>query len=257
MRIWASVDRYVSAKTGLHSEVDPERWSGSDQSDIRTRLREEPSLREAFLEANPDGLSAEDLNEFSKSRKAVHDRFFVERALKAGTIMVPLAGSTRVYCVSGLGCGVQDLVRRAVPVGYGAAVEATLVPFRGKIVWDGLVSVFPISFGPQLRNTYKDAYLRAKDRGEIIYSLEADAPAAPALMKTSNWLATLDSVSAQLGKLDKPRNSTETASLRLLKASVEVARSSIDSEHRATFGAAINSAGLAYNHLSRTFGRTS
>ncbi|MBI2379125.1 MAG: hypothetical protein HYV07_34355 [Deltaproteobacteria bacterium] len=247
MRIWESVDRYLLRKTG--SRGGPEKVDNLGA--LRARLREDPDLIESFLKDNPDGLSAEDLAEFEMYRYAVHDRFFVERSLKTGTIMV---SGDKVYCVAGLRESVRDLVSRAVPVGYGGMVKTTLLPFRGRIVWDGLVQIYNVSFGPHMRNSYKEAYLRARDRGEIVTSLDPSAavkkPTPPA--GPSNWVANLGSISSLVKRFDKPRNPVEAAALKLLKSSLEVARASTDPSGASALADAIGSARKAHNHLVET-----
>jgi hypothetical protein len=59
---------------------------------------------------------------------------------------------------------------------YGTPVmiEATLIPFRDKIITDGLVSAIPVQIGPNMKAAMKDEYMAAKKNGNIFTSLTED-----------------------------------------------------------------------------------
>jgi hypothetical protein len=50
-------------------------------------------------------------------------------------------------------------------------VEATLLPFEGRIIYDGLLRAYPLSFGPRARGMVNRSYADAKSRKAILTTL--------------------------------------------------------------------------------------
>jgi hypothetical protein len=50
-------------------------------------------------------------------------------------------------------------------------LEAVLLPFRDKIITDGLVIPYNIVFGRETAADFKDAYMDAKKSGKIRFSM--------------------------------------------------------------------------------------
>src|SRR5262249_15259178 len=59
-------------------------------------------------------------------------------------------------------------------------IKTTLLPFKGRITYDGLMSGYNISFGPGIRRSLNDGYNEAKARQGIITQLPPPADLAPA-----------------------------------------------------------------------------
>lgn len=75
---------------------------------------------------------------------------------------------TEVYMVLGLYSTWEEMLAyQPVPV----LLEAVLLPFRDKIVTDGLVIPYNISFGRGYAAEFKDIYMDAKKSGRIRFSL--------------------------------------------------------------------------------------
>jgi len=87
---------------------------------------------------------------------------------------------TNVYLVAGITESIQEVLFRSCGEGQARLVATTLVPFEGRIVHDGFLLTTQVSFGPGIRARYRDAYLRAKERGAIIASLPARPPSPEA-----------------------------------------------------------------------------
>ena len=50
-------------------------------------------------------------------------------------------------------------------------VEAVLLPFNGKIIYDSIFSRYPVTFGAGIKRRFNDSYQEAKSRFGIITSL--------------------------------------------------------------------------------------
>ena len=100
-------------------------------------------------------------------KRAIHGYFAVERHLRGGPIFISLEDN-RVYLVKGLASTWQELFERCpMPV----IMTATLLPFKGVIITDGLFSLTNVTVGPNYREGFKDTYMAAKQEGRIIKAM--------------------------------------------------------------------------------------
>lgn len=100
-------------------------------------------------------------------KRAVHGHFAVERHLRGGSIFISL-DDNRVYLVKGLASTWQELCEgRPMPV----IMTATLLPFKGVVITDGLFSVSAVTVGPNYRQGFKETYMAAKQEGRIIKAI--------------------------------------------------------------------------------------
>jgi len=64
----------------------------------------------------------------------------------------------------------EDLIGSYLP----RMVETVLLPFQGRIVYDGLLSGYNISFGGGIKRSLNDSYRQAKSRQGIVTSLPVE-----------------------------------------------------------------------------------
>jgi hypothetical protein len=178
-------------------------------------------LLDEFVGENPFSLSRAQLSDAQLFRHSVVGRFYVERCLKNHAIFL---WNGKVYAVGGLTERIDDVLYRAAGIKQGLLLDATLMPFRGRIVWDGIVSLYNVSFGPGTRRQFKDDYVRAKDRGDIISSLDPSAVKPAQRDVGKDWRPIVDSIVAATDKLGKTNTSLQAASFRLLKVSALMAQ---------------------------------
>ena len=100
-------------------------------------------------------------------KKCRPGKYILERHLKKGSVFIS-ADTAQVYMVLGLYSTWEEMFGyRPLPV----MMEAVLLPFRDKIITDGLVIPYNIVFGRGAAADFKDAYMNAKERGKIRFSL--------------------------------------------------------------------------------------
>jgi hypothetical protein len=124
-------------------------------------------LIDAFVAANPARLSQEELEIVSSWRHLVAGRFIALRQLRHYMIFLDCQDSRTAYGVTGLVDPIQEVIRKALP----AMIETVLLPFRGKIVYDGIVIGFNITFGPGSRRGFEQDYRTAKANHSFLTSL--------------------------------------------------------------------------------------
>lgn len=97
-------------------------------------------------------------------------------------------------------------------------VEAILLPFKGKIIYDGLLSGYSIHFGGGIRSNLNRLYMNAKQRNRIITTLEPDLE-NPILVEPKNIAPQLKEISAALEKV-KEASPLQKSALALARLSI-------------------------------------
>ena len=131
-----------------------------------------------------------------------------------------------VYGVLGLNESFDELTFNAsLPM----FIDTVLLPFKGKITYDGLIGFRNIYFGGGIRRGLKETYMRAKQNNRIIESLEKPLAAnqRPSKPKpTKDWRPELAELArkakALKGSVDDP--AIYTPAFSLVKASIEFAQ---------------------------------
>lgn len=148
---------------------------------VRDALLDNLQLIDAFVAENPARFSDAELEIVRSWRHLVRGKFFVFRELAKYTVFLTTSNSPVAYGVLALAQPFEELVGPNLPV----MVEAVLLPFEGRIVYDGLMTAFSISFGPGIRRSLNESYKEAKARHGIVtslpmsnLSLEPNAPKA-------------------------------------------------------------------------------
>jgi hypothetical protein len=154
----------------------------------RDRLLDNIALIDAFIEENPGEFRETDLAHVILWRHFVRGDFIIERDLAQYTVFLTRKEPVRAYGVLAL----TDEFVEMLPYPLPMMVDAVLLPWKGRIVCDGLIGTYNVILGPGIRAELKDAYRRAK-AGGILTSLEPGwkpeppkppkAPKTPALQR--------------------------------------------------------------------------
>ena len=202
------------------SVVDYSQLTVQKKLKLREALWKSPGLIDDYLKLNPASLSSENLDIVRNWKGFIKGEFFILRHLKKYSIFI--GNKDQVYGVLGLFDSLEDLVPTyALP----AIVETVLLPFKGRIVYDGLLRGYNVSFGSGYRSDLNYTYSVAKQKERIITSLEPDlAQAKPATVQLKrNWLPQLEEMAAAAAKF-KGDTALQNAAFALLRASIEMAK---------------------------------
>ncbi len=96
-------------------------------------------------------------------KRCISGTFIIERHLKKGSVFISDDNDT-VYLVNGIIDSWEEMIPAPTPM----IVKATLLPFRDIIISDGLVSAFPIRFGRNMADGFKETYMTAKKNKTLI-----------------------------------------------------------------------------------------
>jgi hypothetical protein len=134
---------------------------------LRAALNGKLDLIESFVDENPAHLPEDELDVVRSWRHLEAGRFYVFRELKKYTVFLATTEPVIAYAVLALSQPFEDLVGPYLPV----MTQTVLLPFKGKIVYDGVMNRYNISFGPGIRRSLNESFKQAKLRHGIVTTL--------------------------------------------------------------------------------------
>jgi hypothetical protein len=171
---------YVNQKQGVHKGIQSLEAYAHLPTELKLQTRDviwkKPHLIDEYVQENPDALPDEKLEILRKWKGFIKGSFFIFRHLKKGSIFIGGQGD-QVYSVQGLTEPLEEIVPSEV---LPQAVETVLLPFKGRIIYDGLLSGYSVHFGSGIRSDLNREYSTARRRDRVNTTLEqAPGPAAP------------------------------------------------------------------------------
>jgi len=182
--------------------------------EVREALHAQPELIDQFVKENPANLSTDELNIVSSWRYALVGSFYVFRYLKRYTIFLSSEENPKAHGVLALADSFEELVGSYLPI----LVKAVLLPFKGTVIYDGLLSSHPISFGGGFKRMLNDTYNRAKADFGIITSLPFGGEEPEPEEETEAIIVTYDRYGGTHETRIGGKKETTTFSLNLTKA---------------------------------------
>jgi hypothetical protein len=131
---------------------------------IRNALTGNLELIDAFVSENLFGLGDDELDIIRSWRHLVAGRYYVFRELKNYTVFLKSASPPAAYGVVALWQPFEYLIGPRLPV----LVDAVLLPFKGRIVYDSMLNTYNISFGGGIKSLLNESFKEAKARQGIV-----------------------------------------------------------------------------------------
>ncbi len=193
-KLFSALLGYVNRKLGLllvqfsesseYTSLPPQ-----TRGEVRDALYAHRELIGQFVAENPVGLSPEELEIVAGWKHALVGRFYILRHLKNYTIFLSATDKPyKAYGVLGLADPIEEVVGPNLPV----LANAVLLPFRGQIIYDGLIAPYSVTFGGGVRRHLNEDYNRAKEEFGIITSLgDQAAPLFPKPKKATKVPKTI------------------------------------------------------------------
>ncbi|RLB11353.1 MAG: hypothetical protein DRG39_04295, partial [Deltaproteobacteria bacterium] len=170
-KLYYSLLAYVNRKfdiiKGINSPEDLRGCPIEEINKVTNILYRQPRLIDLFVAEEPSNLSSDELSIISSWKNFVMGRFLIFRYLKKYTIFLDLSNTPKAYGVLALTFTFDEMLGQSLPI----MVEAVLLPFKNKIIYDGILIPYRITFGSGIRHSFNDAYQEAKSRFGIITSL--------------------------------------------------------------------------------------
>jgi hypothetical protein len=212
---------YINQKRGINKNLksrdDYAKLSTEKKLKVRDTLWEHPELIEEYIRENSDAHAAEELAIIQKWQHFTKGTFYVFRHLKKGSIFI--GENNLVYSVHGIQDALDDIIPAYV---LPQMVQAVLLPFKGQIIYDGLLQGYNVHFGGGIRSDLNHTYMVAKQKERIITTLEPELT-APKLVKPKNTaLPHLKALSATIAKI-KGDGPLQSSALTLARLCLDVA----------------------------------
>jgi hypothetical protein len=160
----------------------PKSVDTSHAFEVREKLFDNPLWIDEYLEKYGSEFSEEERYIFIAWRdNFIKNDFFVIRNLKKYTVFMLAKDeeTAKLYGVVGLNHPISEIFETYM---LPTMVKALILPFRGKVIYDGIMSSYNVSFGAGMRGNLNDEYRTSKERFGIIESLPFDE----ALSKPAN-----------------------------------------------------------------------
>ncbi len=126
-------------------------------------------MLDAFLSENPARLSPEELRVVEGWKNHRKGEFYLVEHRRAHSLFYdPKAG--RVFGVVAL----KDPFEELVPLDPPVLLRALLLPFDGRITYDGILNYFPIHFGGGMRGSFRAEAGNAVRKWGVITSLDGE-----------------------------------------------------------------------------------
>ena len=222
---------YVNQKLNILPDVDSVEayaryYESEDKLPLRNALYENPELIDAFVGENPAQLTGDELSIVRSWKNFVAGDFYIDRFLKNGAIFITAGEPARVYVVLGLTDSLKDFFQhyQRPPI----LVKTVLLPFKGRIIYDGMFQFYNISFGGGIKGNLKEIYMAAKQNQRIIETLDPD-PRVRQQEKDwrkplRDWRPEVDELVKVANKLKGEQVPIQSEAFSLLKASTLLAQ---------------------------------
>lgn len=154
----------------LGSVADVAQMDINERLELRDALFKNHDLIAEFVSAKPSEFSQQELEIVSSWKRFLKGRFYLFKQLKKHAIFLTFGDDMKAYGV----LAIADLFEDLVPF-MPIIAHPVLLPFKGQIIYDGLLPTESIFFGSGIKRRLTDEYNQAKAKYGIITSLE-DAP---------------------------------------------------------------------------------
>lgn len=199
--------------------------SNEQKVNLRNAFYDNPEIIDDFVRENPYSLSPDELEIVSEWKNFVAGNFFIQSVTKKHAIFI---GNNKVYAVLAL-MELFPVVLGGMP--FPAYVKTVLLPFKGKIIYDGLIEGYNIIIGSGMSASLRNTYRAAKQQGKIIESLDPNwKPPEPKSRVLKDWKPLLDELIEEASKL---RANADAAAIigpafSLVRASLDFARTAVE-----------------------------
>lgn len=165
--LFSYVNQRLSIVSGSKAPEDVRHLSFQEKLKIRAALWENTDLIDSHVKENPDKLSPDELAIIESWKHRVKGKFFLVAYLKQYAVFLMEADTELAFGVVALSQPFEATVGSHLPI----YLETVLLPFKGKIIYDGVMAPYNISFGRGYRDGIKESYQQAKAKHGIITSL--------------------------------------------------------------------------------------
>ena len=168
----------------------PKSVDSGDVFQVREKLFENPEWIDEYIQKYGGDFTEEERGIIESWRdNFIKDNFIVIRYLAKYSVFMRETekDDTKLYGIIGLNHPFAELFdKNALPI----MVKALLLPFKDKIIYDGLINAYNVRIGPNMRGRMNESYKISKEKYGVIEKLPFDESAPRAVVKTRPKKAT-------------------------------------------------------------------
>lgn len=169
LNIHVGILYFIAIQKGIVPKIDFEKFNKEIPLELKFQAREilyeDFSHLDEFIKKNPLKFSKEDLEIADNFRHAKVGEFWVYKFLKKYNVLMD---DDFVYGVFALNDPLQNVVQSNTPP---VLIRTALLPFKGKIIYDGMAQGYNMYFGGGIKSSLKDRYEMSKAQYGIITEL--------------------------------------------------------------------------------------
>lgn len=135
---------------------------------LRKKLYSGTEIFDDFVNENPENFSSDELDIVASWKKYKSGEFFLAKHTNDCAVFYE-EKEKKAYGVLGLNDSFEEMFQGYAPI----LVKITLLPFKGKITYEGIFSTYNVHFGGNMRRSLKADVDEAIQKFGIITSLEA------------------------------------------------------------------------------------
>ena len=219
------VSRQLQVLPKVHSVQEYAALPMPDKMTVRDALWKNPKWIDAYLVSGSEPLSDIEGKIIRSWNRFIADRFQIFRFLKDHTIFI--GQQSKVFGVVELNSSLADIFAgQPLPI----LVETVLLPFNGQIIYDGILRPYNMVFGKGIRSDLNETYMKAKQNGRIITTLEPEATAVlqDKIPEGTNkeWVAITEEIVKATERM-RGGPAIQSASLTLLRTSARVTEAAL------------------------------
>ena len=133
--------------------------------DCKRVIYDDPEVIDEYLASNFDHLDKDQVLIINGFKRKLESQFIILKCLQKHAIFINLSDE-KVYAVSSISDPFDTLFD------YFPSITTTrLIPFKDRIIFDGIFTKQDIQFGSGIRGSFNTMYIAAKRNKQIIFKL--------------------------------------------------------------------------------------
>jgi len=164
-KLWLSLLDYTNNKYKLNPQlkklVSAKSINPQDLIPIKNKLWEDKNLIDEYLNMYCDLHSDDEIEIIKGFKRNIPGTYIIFKHLKKYTVFMSTQDDIKSYGVIGISNPIDLLFSSSMLPVY---VDAVLLPFRGKIIYDSLIIPYNISLGSGIKKGLNQDYRESKEK---------------------------------------------------------------------------------------------
>lgn len=171
-KLWLSLLEYTNNKYKINSKikklVSAKSINPQDLIPIKNKLWEDKNLIDEYLNMHCDLHSYDEIEIIKGFKRNIQGKYIIFKHLKKYTIFMSTDDDVKSYGVVGISNPVDMMFPSYILPIY---VEAVLLPFKGRIIYDSLILPYNITLGSGIKRSINIDYKNSKEKYGIITTI--------------------------------------------------------------------------------------